>query len=343
MLAQVSVPPEYSAWRGEQYMDTGWFGVAFTLGMVFLIAFNIVRAHRKSDIYIRRIAGLNAIDEAIGRATEMGRPIVMVPGIGPIGPIVFQALSIFASVTKTAAQFGTPIRLYCSSGPVLTVAQEIIRDTYQTQGVPERYDPDSVRFLSDQQFAFAAGVSGLMLREKVAAAFFLGDFFAESLIFAETANAIGAIQVAGSTQATQTPFFIAACDYVLIGEEFYVASAYITREPVLLGSIVGQDWMKIAVSAMVLGGSLIGTWQIRPGAGRDERLRRELMRKQPDLQGAALEEALRAYPPTEAIKIERTLGPRLFTQDRSVANSLKIVREPKVKPAETPAEAGGEE
>ena len=178
----------------------------------------------------------------------------MVPGIGPLNAISVQAINIFAQVTKTAAQFGTPIRLCCADAAVYTVAQETIRNVYQEQGQIERYDPDYVRFISDRQFAFAAGVSGIIHREKVAATFLLGEFYAESLILAETANLVGAIQIAGSTQTVQTPFFIATCDYVLIGDEFYAASAFLTREPVLVGSLVGQDWSKMLIVAMMLFG-----------------------------------------------------------------------------------------
>lgn len=234
-----------------QYLDSGKYGIIFTLVLVFFILFNIWRAKGKKDMYVRRIPGLNALDDAIGRATEMGRPVLMVPGIGTLNAISVQAINIFAQVTKTAAQFGTPIRLCCADAAVYTVAQETIRDVYQSQGQSERYDMDSVRFVSDRQFAFAAGVSGMIHREQCAATFFLGEFFAESLIFAETANAVGAIQVAGSTQTVQTPFFIAACDYVLIGDEFYAASAFLTREPVLVGSLIGQDWAKIVAAAMI--------------------------------------------------------------------------------------------
>ncbi len=251
-----------SSWHGTQYQDTGWFGIVITMLLVFFILINIARAGKNKNLFIRRIAGLNAIDEAIGRATEMGRPVLMVPGLGDLNAISVQALNIFAYVSKTAARFGNPIRLCCGNAAVYTVAQEIIRDAYQSEGMGDRFDPDSVRFLSDRQFAFAASVSGLILREQAAAAFFLGEFFAESLIFAETANSVGAIQIASSTQSTQTPFFIAACDYVLIGDEFYAASAYLTRKPVLVGSLVGQDWCKMAGIAMVLFGSMIITPQL---------------------------------------------------------------------------------
>lgn len=242
---------------GSQYWDAGWFGNLFTLIFIGFILLNIARAGTNKNLFIRRIPGLNAIDEAVGRATEMGKPILMVPGLSdPVNAIAVQAINICAYVTKTAAKFSNPILMCAYSASMYTLAQEVIRDVYQQEGVPERFDQDSVRFISDRQFAFAAGVSGIIHREQTAAAFFLGEFYAESLIFAETANSIGAIQVASSTEATQTPFFIAACDYVLIGDEFYAASAYLTREPVLVGSLIGQDWAKVFAIACILLGTL---------------------------------------------------------------------------------------
>ena len=103
--------------------------------------------------------------------------------------------------------------------------------------------------MTGQQFAFASGVAGvIIIREKVAASFLFGAFFAESLIFAEVGQQVGAVQVAGTTETNQIPFFIAACDYVIIGDEFYAASAYLSREPTLLGSIVGQDYCKLLLA-----------------------------------------------------------------------------------------------
>ena len=250
---------------GQQYLDTGWFMMALTLVMVSAILFNIYRAHGGKDLYIRRIAGLNAIDEAVGRATEMGRPVIMVPGLSDttVNAKTMQAINIFAYVSRVAARFGNPILVCCYNASIYTVATEIIRDVYQQEGLGDQFDVDSVRFISDRQFACAAGVSGLILREKAAATFFMGEFYAESLILAETANSVGAIQVASSTELTQTPFFIAACDYVLIGDEFYAASAFLTRQPVLVGSLVGQDWCKLAMIGLVLSGTALNTFQQR--------------------------------------------------------------------------------
>ena len=67
------------------------------------------------------------------------------------------------------------------------------------------------------------------------------------MILAEAGNSIGAIQIAGTGSYTQIPFFVTACDYTLIGEEFFVASAYLSKKPELVGSIKGQDIIKLLV------------------------------------------------------------------------------------------------
>jgi hypothetical protein len=241
------------------HASDGWWIAAIVIIWSLVIIAMVKMAQRGRKFYIRRIAGLNAIDEAVGRATEMGRPILMVPGIGDIGVIVMQALSIFSYITKTAAQFGNRILLPTggSQGPAIyTVADEVIRESYASVGRAEAFDPDSVRFISDRQFAFAAGVAGMIYREKVAASFLFGEFYAEALIFAEAGQMVGAIQVAGTTQTTQIPFLIASCDYTIIGDEYYAASAYISREPTLLGSLAGQDIAKATIWLLVLAGTI---------------------------------------------------------------------------------------
>ncbi|MDE0556637.1 MAG: hypothetical protein OXI24_20690, partial [Candidatus Poribacteria bacterium] len=100
-------------------------------------------------------------------------------------------------------------------------------------------------------------VDGMMIREKPAAVFLQGQFYAESLLMAETGNSIGAIQIAGTDSEHQLPFFIAACDYTLIGEELYAATAYLSREPMLLGSLRGQDWGKLLIFALIVLGVVL--------------------------------------------------------------------------------------
>ena len=97
------------------------------------------------------------------------------------------------------------------------------------------------------------------MRERTAANFFIGNFYAESLILAETGSSTGAIQIAGTAQASQIPFFVASCDYTLIGEELYAASAYLSNDPQQIGSLKGQDTAKILIITVLVTGCLFQT------------------------------------------------------------------------------------
>ena len=173
-----------------------------------------------------------------------------------------QALIILESVAKTAARYETPIKVPVTYPIPFTIAQEMVRGGCIHAGRPEQYDPDSVQFVSPEQFAFVAAVTGVMMRDKPAAHIFLGAFFAESLLLAETGFATGAIQVAGTANADQLPFFVVACDYTLIGEELFAASAYLSGEPKLVGSLKGADLMKIVIIALVVTGCVLETFGV---------------------------------------------------------------------------------
>ena len=55
---------------------------------------------------VRRIAGLEAVDDAVGRATEMGRSVLYIPGMQDMNDIqTIAALTILSRVAKTAAEY----------------------------------------------------------------------------------------------------------------------------------------------------------------------------------------------------------------------------------------------
>ncbi|MBU0690528.1 hypothetical protein KKH18_01825, partial [bacterium] len=103
---------------------------------------------------------------------------------------------------------------------------------------------------------FTSGVTGIMLRQKTAAHFFLGSFFAESLILSETGFLTGAIQIAGTANVHQLPFFVVACDYTLIGEEYFATSALVTRDTEALGTLKATDYIK-AILIVCLAASMV--------------------------------------------------------------------------------------
>lgn len=224
--------------------------------LVFFILYKILSARRGRELFIRRIPGLSALDEAVGRATEMGRPMLYAPGLSGLDIVGLQSMAILSHVVRHAAKYGTRVIVPLADPVLYTVAEEVAKDAYAAEGVPEQFNPEDVRFLSDRQFAWASGVVGILHREQVASAFYFGYYYAESLILAENGQMIGAIQVAGTPATTQIPFFLASCDYTIIGDEYYAASAYLSREPTLLGSLVGQDYGKLVIVGLIVLGAV---------------------------------------------------------------------------------------
>jgi len=212
----------------------------------FIIEYFIEKANKGEEIYLRPIAGINAMEEAVGRSTEMGTSVLFVPGISGLDQIdTIAGLTILGHVAEMTAQYETNLHVPVAVPIVMETAKETCKEAYLKQGRTDLYRNDMVHYVTDDQFAYAAGVNGIMLRDKPAAVFYQGKFYAESLILAETGNSIGAIQIAGTGSSSQIPFFVTACDYTLIGEEFYAASAYLSGNPEMLGSIKGQDYVKL--------------------------------------------------------------------------------------------------
>ena len=221
--------------------------------LCFVIEYFIEKAKCGEEIYMRPIAAIKAMEEAVGRATEMGTPVLYVPGISSLDQIdTLCGLTILGHVAGMTAEYEANLHVPVCVPIVMETAKETCKESYLKKGRPDLYRNDMVHYVTDDQFAYAAGVNGIMLREKPAAVFFQGKFYAESLILAETGNSIGAIQIAGTGSSSQIPFFVTACDYTLIGEEFYAASAYLSGSPEMLGSIKGQDYVKVGCIILIV-------------------------------------------------------------------------------------------
>ncbi len=245
--------------KGYRTYRTNILISTFFFFILFFYVFTTVKK-KKDSIYIRRIPGLDAIDDAVGRATEMGKPIIYDSGLGDfVNTQTIASMLILRSVAKKVAEFKAEI-IYPAYNPmVLQVAEEMIASGFLDAGYPEDHKKDNCFFMVQDQFAFAAGLSGLIARKKPATALHFGYYAAESLLISEAGFAAGAIQVAGTTEATQLPFFITSCDYTLIGEELYAAAAYLSRDAQVLSNLKLSDYGKVIFGVLFLIGTIMLT------------------------------------------------------------------------------------
>jgi hypothetical protein len=243
-----------------------WFDTKKLPVLLFLIIFSVLffyyyYSSRMGKVpYIRKIAGLEAIDDAVGRATEMGRPIIYTTGIGALSdPSIIAGIAILKYVAKKVAGYGIDLIVPNNDPLIMLASREAVKEGFTEAGRPDLYREENIMFLTTEQFGFTAGFNGIVIREKPGAAFYQGYFYAESLLMAETSYNVGAINIAGTTAVTQLPFFIVSCDYTLIGEELYAASAYLSKNPSEIGTIKAEDIAKIIIIVIIFLGSLLLT------------------------------------------------------------------------------------
>jgi hypothetical protein len=235
-----------------------WNLALVLLAIVAAVGVGILRARRGALPRVRRIAGVAAMEEAVGRATELGRPVFYVAGTRDLDDVqTVASLGILGAVGTMTARHGCELVMPTNRSLVLAAAREVLRESYTAAGRPDTFAPDMVSYVSDDQLGFVARVDGMMARQRPAACFLQGSFYAESLLLAEAGAQSGALLVAGTAQGHQLPFLVAACDHVLIGEEFFAAEAYLSQDPEKLGSLAGQDLVKDAALALLVGVPLV--------------------------------------------------------------------------------------
>ncbi len=228
------------------------------IGYVLLVYLAVRRFKGSKEFPIKHLKGLDYIDDAVGRATEMGRPVHFTMGSGELDSQYFAAFEYLGYIANKVAAYDSDIIVTNAIPEVQPVTEEIVKNAYTNEGKPENYKPDNIRYVS--VYALRPAVLGTFEREQVAASFVLGNIYHESVIFVEAASRVGAITVGGTTQTAQIPFFVAGADYTLIGDEFYAGSVYLSGNIVNFGCLVAQDIAKYAAVLLILLGSIFATF-----------------------------------------------------------------------------------
>lgn len=224
--------------------------------MMGMILYCFWRAKQGKISYVRQISGVTAMEEAVGRATEMGRPILFVAGYSNIQMIeTYNTMSVLSYITRLAARMRTQLITLIAIPDVYPLAEATMRQSYISQGAPELFQPqEQVRFLSDNTVVFAAGVSRLVEEENPGCVIFFGPFDFTALLLAEPGARLGVLQIAGDPSLFQIPFFVCTCDHTIIGEEFWAAGAYVNPDPKMRNILLSQDIIKLLFVTIIVWG-----------------------------------------------------------------------------------------
>lgn len=228
--------------------------------LIFIVFFAIVfyaliEYSKTHKVAFKKLAAYDAIAEAVGRAAELGRPVLCQCGQRDLdnsgSAATLAALSVLSYVAKLCAEVGVKLYVPSMLRAIYPLQVQIVREAYKMAGKPEEFDETNIRFLTPDDYAYTMGVISLLEREKVAANIMVGQTAGISLILTENSYRLGCFGI-GGTEGTAAVFFIPTMDYTLIGDEMYALASYIEKDPIDTGTIFAKDVMKLTVVLIIL-------------------------------------------------------------------------------------------
>jgi hypothetical protein len=229
--------------------------------LIFIPLFLTQRRKIKPQEKLQRLAALDAIDENLARAAEMGRPIMF--GLGAYANLkddsstqTMAGLDILSYVAREAAKADTP--LFCSTGKSESLAAmtDIVEEAYRAEGKADHFDAKRCVWWSDAWTQYYIGLTGLLYDTKPATVIFSGAVSWEAAQLSTEIHDLGGVLIGGTGRygASNQSLMAIGSDYHIILEEMYAASAYLSRDPIECATILGQDYSKfLEIGLIILG------------------------------------------------------------------------------------------
>ena len=223
----------------------------------------MIRAEKRGEQPIRKIPAIEAIEEGIKRSVELGRPVVASFGSLTMALRMFyiaQGFAVVGYIAKICGEVNARLVFASIDPAVLAPMEDVIKSNYAAAGGDAQNA--EVRYIASTSHSFTSAMLEFLDKERPGAAFLFCTTNPEVAAVGETGARIGAFQVMGASVQNQVANMIAVSDYVLIGEEFTVAGAYLSKNVGQLGTIVGQDWGKAFVMGMIVLGGILAQFGI---------------------------------------------------------------------------------
>ena len=202
----------------------------------------------------KKIPGLEAINEGIGRAAELGGTCLGTSGGGRTetsgGPQVIAGLSLLGYVTRLAIRNNVPMYIATREADQRVLAEDVLKMAFAAEGKLDQYKPEYNLWFG-RGAAYEVGYLGFLETQKVVTTFLLGRFGSEGLLFSEAGARLGCLQIGGTPNTWGAVFLIATCDYVMISDELFAAAAIVTENPIETAALVGSDMLRLLVIGLI--------------------------------------------------------------------------------------------
>jgi hypothetical protein len=201
---------------------------------------------------LRRVPGLDVLDEAVKICAEKGRPLFQSTGglstTGYTIEHVESLLMITRYLTKRCGELGVRYISVSNNPQLQLLIMDFARQGYQEAGHPELFSSNDVRYTSAGATQLIMEHIDTMRYNKPAAFIGLGTWGSGTPVpvFQEAVN-VGAFSIGSARAPDELAQAASSSDYSLMTEEMVIAGAYIDNDPEKMSVFVGEDIAKIGL------------------------------------------------------------------------------------------------
>ena len=230
--------------------------VIFLLTLVVTIIITQFVRRRRGLYVLRDIAAYQRLPSMIGEAIESNRPVHVSLGNASLGGestlVALASAELFYQVTRRAV-IGTAAPIFTvGDASALSLAQDTLRRAYASRGMVSSAPYSSARWYpgGGHGLALAAALTATLADDKVGANVLGGSFGTELALVGYAAARRNQSMIATSDQLEGQAVAWVMSDEALIGEEVFMAGAYLGDSSSQVAGVVTQDllrWLLVLV------------------------------------------------------------------------------------------------
>ncbi len=221
--------------------------------LLLLLRLRISAGHRPQS---RPIPAFDQLPEELSRAAENGTRLHFAIGSGRIGGdrtiASLAAIAAIEELADSATAYRSPPIVTVGDSTLLPLVEDALRNAYARRGIPERYNPASVRFIADQPPIYAAGAADAVRHEQVGGNIIIGSLAEEASLVAHAGETKQLAQIGAVDQLGALGALYADVDSLAVGEEMYSGIARLTLLPRHLASLRTQDVLRFLLIGVIL-------------------------------------------------------------------------------------------
>ncbi len=218
------------------------------------------RARRRRERKILRpIAAYGTMPILVGAAIESNRPVHLAFGSAGLGDrktlLALADADFYYYVAREAAIGDISPIVTLSDSSTIPLAQDTLRRAYRARGRDAAYRPSEARWYpaGNRSMAYAAVLASLQTSDAIAANVLTGSFGSELALVMDAAYRRSVPTIAASDQLEGQAIAYAMADYPLIGEEIFVAGAYLQNDPGIVNVTSTLDFLRwLVILALVI-------------------------------------------------------------------------------------------